>query len=166
MTKTMKWLSVAMLAVALASLAAVSFATEAKIPRVGGGLAHTNPSFIGMRSSTIEFTTTAKQVASGQGLLYAICPTGGTAGKYSSAIDSDISTGLSVHSSGVSATLFPMIAPAVYSAADSANAAAGMVGCFVPPWPIRFEKGLVGVQSDAGHRTVFYYRSDAGTNPY
>jgi len=178
----------AALAVALAVLAALGAvrpcvvgATEAEAPAYAGGIRFQNPSFIGVKStSTVGSSlnaSKAKLLVNGQGLLYAICPGGGSAGDYSRAFDTNVAGTIDVHSRSVDnilggsyqKTIGPPVFTKLYTtptgvATDTASRNL-QPECWVPPWPVRFENGLLGVQSATGGDTHFLYRLDSNTNP-
>ncbi len=135
-------------------------------PRESSGGAFENPSFIGLRVARIMESATPVSLATGPGLLYAICPSGGTLGKYAVAFDSLVAAGISLTAlmaDGGKASAY-QISPVVYTTNDSTSAQHGMLGCWVPPWPVRFEKALIGANDSNTVRAVFLYRLD-GANP-
>lgn len=176
MTKSM---IAAILALALVATHPVSAAAEnaAKAPKHSGGIVFSDPSFIGLKVARLRQTTTATELVTGQGLLYAICPEGGTLGKYTVAFDYTLSEGDNFPSNPFTTKLQDggepskyMITPTVPTRIISTQWGASgepyaSSACFVPPWPVRFSLALIGAADNAGHNTLFYYRLDDGTNP-
>jgi len=143
-------------------------AAGATKPREAGGnqSPFDNPSFIGLKAARLMETATPTLLATGPGLLYAICPSGGTLGKYAVAFDSLVAAGISLTvlmADGGKATAY-QISPVVYTTNDTTSAQHGMQGCWIPPWPVRFEKALIGANDSNTVRSVFLYRLD-GANP-
>jgi hypothetical protein len=129
-------------------------------PSYAGGIRHVNRDFAPNKTKRVIATTTGQQLASGEGFLDAICPFGGTAGKYSMALDSaQTAANLTVDSLSLA------IAAPVYTQVDSGNLSGSLSGCvnFTPPR--KFVNGLVGVQNSAGHSTLFLIHCSDGSNP-
>ncbi len=122
----------------------------------GTALAFDNPSFIGVKPTWTNDSTSPVQLYTGRGLLYAACSSGGVANAYSLAFDTSVRTTVTILSS------LYLMTPAVFATATTPFY--GGAGCWVPPWPVQFENGLVGVNTAAGFRTMFYYRPN-GKNP-
>lgn len=113
----------------------------------------------GIKVKRISASSTATLLHNGPGFLDAICSFGGTLGKYSIAYDTLAIT-------GVADDLYTnAISPKVYVANDSTSAQGGMLGCWVPPAPIKFVSALYGKASDAAHQTFFYGHCSDGSNP-
>lgn len=178
MKKNIKQFVALGLALGLALIApAQSLATAAKAPKHSGGIVFSDPSFIGIKAVRLDSSTTPTQLVSGQGLLYAICPDGGTLGKYTVAYDYTLSEGDNFPAAplnnllqdGGNATKYAISPPVSTRKLSTEWGPSGNPyaahDCFVPPFPIRFELGLIGVNSDSGHRALFLYRLDDGSNP-
>lgn len=120
---------------------------------------HENLKFYGMVPCRISASTTAVLCKAGEGFLDAVCPSGGTLGKYSLALDSGVAGTRSVTNSD---TL--VLTPMVYTHIDTGSRGA-FNGCWELKEPARFVNGLVGVQSDAGHSTLLYWHRSDGENP-
>lgn len=159
MGKRLRWALA--LGLCLASgLATLAPAAELAAPRYQGGIRHQTMAFYGSKPCRITASTTAVLCASGQGILDGVCPSGGTLGKYSLALDSDIAGTRSATNSDSY-----VISPPVYTYTGSTSIPAGGA-CFVPPSGAgRFTNGLVGVQNDAGHTTILYWHKADGSNP-
>jgi len=156
--------------VAAALLAVVSFVpvaahAAAKAPKHSGGIVFPDPSFIGLNVARINASATPVVVATGPGLLYAICPTGGTIGQYAVAYD---------YLAGAANPIAPYINPAAsaigqYLVSPQVHYTAGTpdVGhaCWVPPYPVRYENSLVGYTNSSTNNVLFLYRLDSGLNP-
>lgn len=160
---------------AVANLSVPLFASEANAPKFGGGIVFQNPSFVGLKQHLLKGTASATAIVTGdQGLLYGICRFSATLTDYAKAFD--------YTSNDTIATLFApdtalgtahevyIMAPYVFShiapAAGEYTVAESVRGCWVPPWPIRFENGLVGKNNSATGYSLFFYRLDDGDNPY
>jgi hypothetical protein len=103
--------------------------------------------------------TTATLLHAGAIFLDAICPFGGTIGKYSLALDSGANaSGLTIDSLSLAAS--PNV-PVI----DSTSAGYVSGGCWWPKSPIKLANGLVGVQNSSGHSTLFYVHCSNGNNP-
>lgn len=159
------------LSLALASVPVQSHATSSsvesatainKFPSANTGV-HDKLEFYGMKPLRITTHTTGAQLLHvGAIFLDAICPWGGTLGKYSLALDSGAnSAGLTFDSIALAAS------PNVYidSASSGSLGSLGKNGCWVPPFPVKLANGLVGVQNDTAHQTLFYVHCSDGTNP-
>lgn len=160
--------AVVLASLAMAVLAPVSVRAEAVKPTaLNGNQVFDNPSFIGMQSTrTTEGSGASSFLAlaasAGDFLVYAICPRGGTLGAYSVMFDSDIATGLDVHTrSNIWGKAFSVGAPGTESGVAQAN----LGGCFIPPWPKLFTNGGVIAQSSTAHYTEVFYRLADGRNP-
>lgn len=137
--------------------------SQNRMPGSQGGLKHENLSFYGVKIKRIVRSATPTQLFTGEGFLDAICPFGGTAGKYSIALDSgEGASGLSVHSHSLalSGPAFTVVAPDT-----GANLPNGPDGCLRFPNPRKFTNGLVGAADDAGHSTLFEVHCSSGPNP-
>lgn len=174
MKKLKKWFGAALalglaLAVSVVPVGVAVAAETAKLsPSQGGqwGGIHENLEFYGTVPCRITSSTTAVLCRSGEGLLDAVCangasPIAGTA--YSLGLDSGIAGTRSVTNSD-SLVLTPM----VFALADTTSSQ-GQMKCWsardASGGPVRFVKGLVGVQSAAAHQTVLYWHYSDGTNP-
>jgi hypothetical protein len=103
--------------------------------------------------------TAATLLHAGALFLDAICPFGGTIGKYSLALDSGANAaGLTIDSLSLAAS--PNV-PVI----DSTSAGYVSGGCWRPAAPIKLANGLVGVQNSSGHSTLFYVHCADGDNP-
>jgi hypothetical protein len=144
------------------ALSSKSHATESakKLPAVGntGGYFQTLD-FYGVKTCLVNATTTAKLCDSGEGVLDAICPSGGTLGQYTLGLDTSVAGTRSVTNSD---TL--LLTPMVFTHTDTTSTPGGLP-CYVPAKPQRYLLGLVGVQSSAGHTTVILYHKTNGSNP-
>ncbi len=116
----------------------------------------------GIKTKRIVASAAATSLHAGPGFLDAICPFGGTLGKYSLAYDT---TGAPADSAVGQDVFTYVISPKVYTTNDSTSAQHGQMGCWYPPAPIKFVNGLYGRQSDSGHSTVYYVHCSDGTNP-
>ena len=178
-----KYLGAALAGVMLVGMAsAVMAQTEATNPRGSGGVGFFNPSFLGIQVMKLEGTVEPYVIVDNDsGLLYSVCRQDQTAGTY--AIAYDYYTALDplrafvndyiqitpltdqVRQNGLGA-----ISPYVYSSGattgQTAYRANSQWGCWTPPWPVRFEDGLIGVNDGAAGFSLFYYRTDDGVNPY
>ncbi len=147
-------------------------ATEAAIPRDASGGIFPNADFIGVRKHLLNATATATQiVASDQGVLYGICRMGATLGDYTVAFDYDPAETLSGVITGMSTAYDVYImSPYVYVDEELASAvytqAESVRGCWFPKQPVRFESGLIGKNNSAGGYSLYFFRTDAGVNPY
>lgn len=142
--------------------------TDAAKPRMGNGQYFENPSFIGIRSGIIKYTIAATAIDSNdQGLLYAICHQSEAVGDYALAFDYYTSlSNLPAHLGRNLAGDAYIISPYVYSTGALYDYRADAVwGCWSPPWPVRYESGLVGINSSDDGYSIYYYRSDDGNNP-
>lgn len=158
--KKLKKLAAAALALALvASCPAQSRAeAEKKAPSYSGGIRHQNLDFFGSKPCRITASTTAVLCTSSEGIVDAICPSGGTVGQYSLALDSNVAGSRSVTNSDSL-----VLTPTVFTYVVSTGIPPGGP-CFKPE-KVRFTNGLVGVQSHAGHTTIIYYHLTGGVNP-
>ena len=174
-----KYMGVALVGLMLAMSASKVMAAagdEAVNPRGAGGVGFFNPSFLGLQVMKIEGTVAPYQIVlNDSGLLYAVCRQDETADTYAMAFD--YTTGLSplisyvnINGAGKEAdsNKSTAITPYVYSSGSTLLGyhAEAQWGCWVPPWPARFDDGLVGVNDGAAGFSLFYYRTDDGTNPY
>lgn len=140
-------------------------AAEAEAPAYAGGIRFQNPSFIGVKAKRINASATPTVLSAGPGLLYAICPTGGTIGKYAVAYDY-----LAGALNPVAGYIDPaaaskgqyLISPQVHYTAGTPDVGHS---CWVPPWPVRFENSLLGYTNDSANNVLFLYRLDSNTNP-
>ena len=162
--KTLNKLFGAALALVLAFAPVASYAeTESSSPNQGasfGGL-HNNLIFMGVKVKRIILSSTDAQLFTGEGFLDAICPFGGTLGKYSMAYDTAAST---YNDFGASSSANVAVSPMVYTNTDSTSNDANK-GCWIPPAPIKIVNGLRGEANDSGHVTLFLVHCSTGTNP-
>jgi hypothetical protein len=132
-----------------------------QLPRANAGF-HSRLDFYGTKPLRLIGSvngTTATLLHAGAIFLDAVCPFGGTIGKYSLALDSGANAaGLTIDSLSLAAT--PNV-PVI----DSTSAGYVSGGCWVPRAPIKLANGLVGVQNSSGHSTLFYVHCSDGDNP-
>jgi hypothetical protein len=123
---------------------------------------HDNLSFYGSKPLRLIGAvngTAATLLHAGAIFLDAICPFGGTLGKYSLALDSGANaSGLTIDSLSLAAS--PNV-PVI----DSSSSGYAQGGCWRPSTPIKLANGLVGVQNSSGHSTLFYVHCSDGDNP-
>jgi len=154
----------------VASLASVSLAGRAYKPKGGDpGTYFENLDFLGVRAYTLDLTIAPEQIVSNDaGLLYGVCMESDTDDDYVIAFDYYSSDALSLHLliAIEDSYLDEAITPYIHASTENDYYGAAVSGCFFPRWPIRFEDGLVGITSTANGYAVFYYRTDAGGNPY
>lgn len=167
---------IALVAIAMPVLAQ----TEAAKPRVkASGALHDNPSFIGIKVGMVERTADPVEIDSNdQGLLYAICRQSESTDDYALAWDYFTSLtplnayiGLDMSVAEEAANFSSIISPYAYGNAVDSTATDyikrnAMEGCWIPPWPARYESGLIGMNNSAEGYSLFYYRSDDGSNPF
>jgi len=142
--------------------------TDAAKPRMSNGQYFDNPSFIGMESGIIKYTIAATVIDSNdQGLLYGICRQSEVAGDYALAFDYYTSlSNLPAHLGRNLAGDAYIISPYVYSqGANQDYKPEAQWGCWTPKWPVRYEAGLVGIQSSDDGFSLYFYRTDDGNNP-
>lgn len=167
MTKTItKFGALVALVVAVSiALPASSLAAGAKKPREAGSGASPfeNPSLIGCTAGRADFSSSAKLVVSGSGLLYWLSASGTTAvaGAVSQAFDTtDVATITAFN------VLARAITPVVFATGAAASALSGNIGHWSSgPAPVRFENGLVLRNSANTHNSIACYRLDSGVNP-
>jgi hypothetical protein len=195
MTKLMKMCAASLAALCIVAVVALqasaAASTQSKEPTYSSGVGFTgNPSFIGLKSTSTYGPNSgavlsnlnaskAKQLL-GQpgtagkvsGLLYAICASGGTLGKYSLAYDTNMPGTIDMNSrseDGKQQLITPPVFTKVFTTPTGAATDTMSYNlaptCWVPVWPQQFRSGLLGVQSDTGHDTIYYYRLDSGSNP-
>lgn len=158
-------LAMAMFALHLIVPVAALAESEKVSPFQGGNRAgiHASLDFFGTKPCRITASTTATLCASGEGVLDAICASGGTLGQYSLGLDSAVAGSRSVTNSD-SLVLSPM----VFTHTDTGSSPGGL-SCWAAKeqagGPVRFVNGLVGVQSHAGHTTLLFYHKTDGSNP-
>lgn len=137
----------------------------AKAPKHSGGIVFHDPSFIGLHVARINASATPVVLTAGPGLLYAICPTGGTIGQYAVGYD---------YLAAAGNPIAPFINPAAaaigqYLVSPQVHYTAGTpdVGhaCWVPPYPVRFENSLAGYTNSTTNNVLYLYRLDSGLNP-
>ena len=148
------------------SVAGPAFAENRKKKPTGDGTdRHSSLDFYGTKKCIMtpnDGATSGVLCASGEGLLDAICTSGGTLGHYAMAMDTGIAANVTVHSSSL------RLSPAVYTHTDTTSVPNGG-----PCWsarnhaggPVRFVNGLVGVHSGASPSTILYYHLSDGSNP-
>lgn len=140
-------------------------AGSATKPREAGGSQSPfeNPSLIGCKPCRAEFTTSSVLCDSGSGLLYWLSAsgTGAVAGNYSQAFDTAVAATITGFTSTARA-----ITPVVYATGSTAAALAGNIGTWSSgPAPMRYENGLVLLNSASTHNGLGCYREDSGVNP-
>lgn len=154
-------------------------ATEASPPTFSGGVMFRDPSFVGIQAGIIDRTIAPVEIDSNdQGLLYAICRQGVSTDDYALAWDyytalvplSEYVGMLSSNGEHL-ANLDQLIAPYVFGNVVDSTATdyiprTAQAACWIPPWPIRYESGLIGIQNSAEGYSLYYYRTDDGQNPY
>ncbi len=147
----------------------VSAQAAAVAPKHSGGIVFPDPSFIGMKVARINSSASPVVLSAGPLLLYAICPTGGTIGKYAVAYD---------YLAGVGNVLAGYIDPAASSKGQYlasplvhthtgtyvAGTPDGEQRCWVPPWPIRIANSLAGYTNDSANNVLYFYRLNTGVN--
>jgi hypothetical protein len=146
-------------------------ATEAALPRDPNGGIFPTADFIGVRKYLLNNTaSTTEIVDDDQGLLYGICRMSATLGDYVVAFDYHTGDSLTALIPGMSTAHDTYImSPYVYTDEEPTSTytqAESVRGCWFPPRPIRFENGLVGKNSSAAGYSLFFFRTDAGGNPY
>ncbi len=147
---------------AVAFLASSGYAAEVanKFPTSQGGQSHEMLQFMGLKVKRITASASATALVSGPGFLDAICPFGGTLGKYSMAYDTY------TNPTAVADDNYTLaISPKVYTTNDTTSAQHGQMGCWVPPAPIKFITGMYGKQDSAGHSTQYFVHCSDGSNP-
>ena len=149
----MKKSNIGLLFAFLVGMSAVAYAADAFLPRDKNGIRFENPSFIGMKHAMITGGTAPVNLFGSAALLYAVCPSGGTLGKYSLGFDLSSSVGvLKTQTAG-------LVTPQVWTDAGTTTA---IDGCWEPRWPVQMQNGIVGIQDDENHVTHFYYRPLSG----
>ena len=151
----------------------VQAATKAEVPRAGSGQYFKDPSFVGLRQYLLRASASATEIVDNdQGLLYGVCRMGSTLGDYAVAYDytSDDVTLATVIQLSTAYDAYIM-SPYVYVDEEGADGseytqAESVRGCWFPPFPIRFENGLIGKNNSATGYSLFFYRTDDGKNPY
>ncbi len=171
----MKKMVAAALGLALGLFVPSLASAAARAPKHSGGIVFEDPSFIGLNKAYIDKSVTSSQLVTGSGLLYAICPDGGTLGKYTVAYDYTLSEGANFPTNPFTTSLIDTGNPFKYAISpivgtrvlttDWLSAAFPNETCWTPVWPVRFELGLIGANNDTGHRALFLYRLDTGANP-
>jgi len=147
----------------------LAYATEAQPPTFSGGAMFRDPSFIGVRAGIVNQTLAAIRIDDNdQGLLYAVCRHSVTEGDYAVAFDyytaDPFDDQINLAHSGRDGDV---ITPYVYTGAvDTDYYAESVRGCWVPPWPVRYESGLIGINNSATGYSLYYYRTDDGQNPH
>ncbi len=140
-------------------------AGQATKPREAGGnqSAFDNPSMIGCKPARADFSTAAQLIVSGSGFLYWLTASGtlAAAGAVSQAFDTSSAATITAFNQTARA-----ISPVVYATGAAASALAGNIG----KWdsgsaPVRFENGLVLMNSANTHNALACYRLDSGVNP-
>ncbi len=164
-----KFVALGLLAPGLAFVPVVAQAA-AKAPKHSGGIVFPDPSFIGLNALRITSSSQPVVLAAGPGLLYAICPNGGTIGKYAVAYDYLAGAGNPIAAYNdpvVSALGRYLISPRVFRHTNTyaAGSVDGNQNCWVPPYPVRFENSLLGRDEDSASNALFLYRLDSGLNP-
>lgn len=155
-------LSVAALLVSVAP--ALPAHARAVIPQDVNGQRFANPSMIGCKPARAEFTTSAVQVVMGSGFLYWLAASGtaAAAGAGSMAFDTAVASTITDFVATARS-----ISPFVFA---TGNATASVNGGLIGRWdvsnaPIRFESGLVFLNSANTHNALGCYRLDTGLNP-
>lgn len=162
MTKKKLLVGVAALVAAVA-LVGPSFAeSPAFIPKDPSGARFADPSFLGLSVGRVSGSTTPVLGYAGQGLLFGICSSSGTADEFAVAFDSASISGLSW--SETAKLISPHVSsPGLAGGTDQSNTRP----CWSPPggYPVRFQNGLVVAASKNDIQVVFYYLKDQGANP-
>ena len=170
-----KVLGMALSALVLAGTCAqIVSATEAAYPREPNGGAFLSTDFVGVRKYILRATANATQIVSDdQVLLYGICRMSSVIGDYVVAFDYTTSDTLTSLITGMSTAYDDYImSPYVYTDEErTTNAyvftqAESVRGCWWPKHPIRAEAGVVGKNNSENGYSLFFYRTDAGGNPY
>lgn len=157
MQKLKKGIAVLVLSAFVMGLGANAMAGETKGPSHSGGRYFSDPSFIGLDKCVLDETDgKAEMCYTGAGLLYAICPSGGTLGKYSLAFDTIAAYTTDEHSRT------DIISPPARTSIDTTSEVERNV-CWEPRWPVKFYDGLLMIANDAGHTTVYLYRKADGS---
>ena len=164
--KIEKYLGLAALTVAAVVIAGmfqsqVFAETSNKLPKANVGYYQTMDFFGSKVIVQDDLSTSAVLNYAGEGLLDAVCGVGGTAGSYTQVFDYATSVGVTIGSHAYALTPLVFTAAGTNAGADSACGP----GCFCPPAPLKFKRGLVGVQNHAGHVTLFMVHSSTGANP-
>jgi len=165
MEKIKKMATGALALVLVSSLAVGNvFAESALISPTPSGRAgiYETLDYYGMSVYRINQSAAAAQLIVGASFLDGVCVIGADAASaYSLALDSASgAAGLTVDS------LSYAVSPDVYGTipgTTSTNSEAN--GCWFPKHPVRFKLGLVGVQSESTHDTLFYVHTSSGSNP-
>ena len=157
--------------VVIGGLAPVMAASKANQPRNSGGGVHYDPSFIGLTSYLLYESAVATEIADESGLLYGICRLSSTLGDYAVAYDyttSDVVATLFSGGPGGTHDVY-IVSPQVWTDEESDGSsytqAESVRGCWYPPYPLRFEDGLIGINNSATGYSIFMWRADDGTNP-
>ncbi len=118
--------------------------------------------YYGVSVYRINQSAAAAQLIVGASFLDGICVIGAdSVAAYSLALDSASgAAGLTVDS------LSYAVSPDIYGTLPGTTSTSqNPQGCWFPPMPIRFNRGLVGVQSAATHDTLFFVHTSSGSNP-
>lgn len=157
--KSMKFLAVLSVAALLVSVAPAPSHARVFAPQDANQNVFLNPSMIGCKPARAEFTGSAVQVVTGSGFLYWLAASGTAAalGAGSMAFDTSVAATITNF-----VALARAISPFVY--------ATGTGGGIIGKWdtsqaPMRFESGLVLLNSAATHTAIGCYRLDTGLNP-
>ena len=158
--------------VGIGGLAPVMAASKANQPRNSQNGVHYNPSFIGLTSYLLYESAVATEIADESGLLYGICRLSSTLGDYAVAYDYTTSDTIATLFQGGhgSAHDVYIMSPQVWTDEEGAagseyTQAESVRGCWYPPYPLRFEDGLIGINNSATGYSIFMWRADDGTNP-
>lgn len=130
-----------------------------KFPPANVGV-HDKLDFYGMKVKRIVLSSADALLVTGAGFLDMICASGGTLGKYSMAYD----TADTAYNSSVTSSANYAISPTVFTSTDTTSSNANK-GCWIPPAPIKFAKGLYGEANDANHTTLYFVHCSDGSNP-
>lgn len=166
MNKSFRLLGLALLGAMFLSLdARAESAKSAPSPSGRAGI-YENLDFYGVKTSSLNKTTTAKLVTSSEGFLDELCAFGGTSGKYTLAWDTGITAGASLDpfTAGSFSGNSVLLTPLVLTYSDTGSLA-NREYCYKPKYPVRFVNGLVIVNNDASHISVVRYHLSDGSNP-
>ena len=150
---------------ALALSCILAFAGEShalesfEVPTFAGGIPYQDPSYVGLQHIAVsDGSNDASQfVLTGEYLLYAVCPSGGSVGDYVRVFDTDITGTIDVH------TRLYMASPRINVMEDTTTSGTDEFGCWIPPYPVQILKGVKIVPSATDFNTLLLYRTSDGT---